>query len=136
MSYYDEFKAGWVPDELDLEGDWAVRGLIGPLPVRFLGHTKQFVQQSEGVYSGNNLFLGKLAVGHYEASAGPSQVEPELNVVNINYNVPRNLWVMRGLTDEVRFVEENKMLGRGIYKPAGMESVKPRNIFWFTVTKL
>lgn len=134
MSYHEQFLAGTVPETLDLSGDWIVKGLLGPVPVRFLGHKKLFNPVGEGIFEGNNRFLGRINTGHYRASIGPSQVNPELTVININYDQPQNPWIMRGLTDEVRFVGDNKMLGRGIYRPAG-SNMKPRNIFWFTVSR-
>lgn len=135
MSYLEEFNNGWVPENAELEGNWIVRGLLGPLPLRFFGHKKQFTKVGVNAYEGNNQFLGLLPVGYFKTSVGPSQLEPSLNVININYNVPKNLWVMKGLTDEVRFVAEDKLLGRGVYKPVGTEILSPRNIFWFTVSK-
>lgn len=134
MGFHDRFVAGSVPEVLDLSGDWVVKGLLGPLPVRFLGHLKQFRPVDEGVFEGNNRFLGRIRTGHYRASIGPSQLEPELSVINIDYDRPENPWIMRGLTDEVRFVDENTMLGRGVYRPAG-SNMKPRTIFWFTVSR-
>lgn len=141
MSYYQQFVNGWVPETVDLEGDWIVRGLLGPLPMvgtlpfRVLGHLKQFTQITQGLYEGNNRFLDRLNAGFYEASLGESKIDPGLEVINIEYAQKRNPWVMRGLTDEVRFVEENKMLGRGVYQPEGFDKLAPRSIFWFTVTK-
>ncbi len=134
MSYRDQFLAGWVPEHVDLEGRWIVRGLLGPLPVRFFGHVKGFHHLADGVYAGNNRFLGGITTGHYKASAGPSQLDPALRVINIDYNQPQNPWITRGLTDEVRFVSDDMLLGRGIYRPAGWDW-EPRNIFWFSVSR-
>lgn len=133
MGFRDQFLAGHVPDTLDLDGDWAVKGLLGPVPVRFLGHTKQFRPDGEGVFEGNNRFLGGIRTGYYHASIGPSQLDPSLQVINIDYNRPENPRIMRGLTDEVRFVGDNKLLGRGVYVAPGTS--KPRVIFWFTVER-
>ena len=135
MSYYKQFKSGWVPEEIDLEGDWIVRGLFGPLPVRFFGHTKAFTRITHEVFEGNTRFLGQLATGFYEATSGKSQIEPELDVINIDYGQNRNPWIMRGLTDEVRYVAEDKLLGRGIYKLDGFDRLPARNVFWFTVSR-
>lgn len=134
MGYHEQFMAGTVPDVLDLTGDWVVKGLLGPFPVRFLGHTKQFRPIGNGVFEGNNRFLGRINTGFYRASIGPSQLDPGLQVINIDYDQPETPWIMKGLTDEVRFIDENTLLGRGIYHPKGT-SVKPRNIFWFTVSR-
>ena len=134
MSYLQTFLDGWVPDTLDLSGDWVVKGLLGPLPVRFLGHRKLFTAVGEGTFEGNNRFLGGINTGYYRASIGESQLTPGLEVINIDYNQPRNPWIMRGLTDEVRFVAEGRLLGRGVYQPRGW-SMAPRNIFWFSVER-
>ena len=134
MGYHSKFVAGWVPETLELSGDWVVKGLLGPLPVRFFGHLKQFRPVGNQVFEGNNRFLGRIRTGHYRASIGPSQLEPELQVININYDHPDNPWIMRGLTDEVRFIEDGLLLGRGVYKPHGSQ-MKPRNIFWFIVAR-
>jgi hypothetical protein len=134
MSYLETFLAGWVPDTLDLSGDWVVRGLLGPVPVRFLGHRKLFSADGEGHFSGNNRFLGGINTGYYRASIGESQLTPGLQVINIDYDQPRNPWIMRGLTDEVRFVDQDRLLGRGVYRPAGSRWA-PRNIFWFSVER-
>lgn len=133
MSYREQFLAGSVPATLDLSGDWVVKGLLGPVPVRFLGHTKQFRPHGDGVFEGNNRFLGRLRTGYYHASIGPSQLDPELQVININYDRPENPSIMRGLTDEVRFIDEHSLLGRGVYKASA--NSKPRVIFWFTVSR-
>lgn len=134
MGYYDRFVDGWVPEELDLSGDWVVKGLLGPLPVRFLGHLKQFRDTGGGVFEGSNCFLGRIKTGHYRASIGSSRLDPSLEVININYDHPDNPWIMRGLVDEVRFVSDDVLLGRGVYSPHGSK-MKPRNIFWFSVTR-
>lgn len=134
MSYREKFHAGHVPEELDLSGDWVVKGLLGPVPVRFLGHTKEFRPHGDGIFEGNNRFLGRLNTGYYHASIGPSQLEPELTVINIDYDRPENPPVMRPLTDEVRFVDDNTLLGRGVYAPEHAR-LKPRTIFWFTVSR-
>ena len=134
MGYLQEFHAGWVPETLDLAGDWVVKGLLGPVPVRFLGHTKQFEAVTEGVFQGSNRFLGGLRTGHYQASVGRSRLDPGLSGINIDYDQPSNPWIMRGLVDEVRFVARERMLGRGVYAPAGWK-MAPRNIFWFSVTR-
>ena len=134
MSYLQQFLDGWVPDRLDLSGDWVVKGLLGPLPVRFLGHTKQFEPMGGGVFAGSNRFLGRLRTGRYLAGRGVSRLDADLEVINIDYNQPENPWVMRGLVDEVRYVEEHRLLGRGVYAPPGW-SVRPRNIFWFSVIR-
>ena len=94
---------------------------------------KQFRPLDSGVFEGNNRFLGRIRTGYYQASIGPSQLDPDLQVININYDRPENPRIMRGLTDEVRFIDEHTLLGRGVYK-AGANS-KPRVIFWFTVSR-
>lgn len=134
MSFKQQFLAGTVPDTLDLSGDWIVKGLLGPVPVRFLGHLKQFHSLGNGVFEGNNRFLGRIRTGHYQASIGPSQLDPELTVININYDRPENPRIMRGLTDEVRFIDDNTLLGRGVYAYKGSR-MKPRTIFWFAVSR-
>ncbi len=136
MSYYEKFVAGWVPENVDLEGDWAVHGLYGPLPLRLFGHKKCFKKVHDDEYQGANQFLGKFSFGHFDVSVGKSQLEPEMEVININYDVKATPAIIRGLTDEVRFVSDNKMLGRGVYAPAALGRIGPKNIFWFTVTKL
>jgi hypothetical protein len=133
MSYREQFLAGSVPATLDLSGDWVVKGLLGPVPVRFLGHTKQFRPHGDGVFEGNNRFLGRLRTGYYHASIGPSQLDPELQVININYDRAENPSIMRGLTDEVRFIDEHTLLGRGVYKASA--NSQPRVVFWFTVAR-
>ena len=133
MGFREDFLQGTVPDRLELDGDWAVKGLLGPVPVRFLGHTKQFRPDGAGVYEGNNRFLGGLKTGYYRASIGPSQLDPSLQVINIDYDRPGNPRIMRGLTDEVRFVGERRMLGRGVYRVPG--TGRGRVIFWFTVER-
>ncbi len=133
MSYREQFFAGSVPQSLELTGDWTVKGLLGPVPVRFLGHTKQFRPLEGGVFEGNNRFLGRIRTGYYHASIGPSQLDPDLQVININYDRPENPRIMRGLTDEVRFIDEQTLLGRGVYKASA--NSKPRVIFWFTVSR-
>ena len=135
MGYLHAFTDGWVPQTLALEGRWAVRGLLGPLPVRFLGHCKLFESAGQGRYAGNNRFLGSINTGYYQASIGDSQLTPGLAVINIDYDQPRNPWIMRGLTDEVRFVAEDRLLGRGVYRPSGW-NMAPRTIFWFSVERL
>lgn len=139
MNHLEQFLAGWVPESVNLEGDWAVHGLMPWLPpLRLLSHTKQFRADdrgADGVQVGNNQFLGKLRTGFFRAERGKSALDPELDVIRINYDVPKNPFVMRGLTDEVRFVEENKLLGRGVYQLPGPHSLAPRSIFWFTVTR-
>lgn len=134
MRLSDQFLAGSVPAVLDLSGDWVVKGLLGPLPVRFLGHLKQFRPLGNGVFEGNNRFLGRLALGRYRASSGASQLDPTLTVINIDYDQPGNPKLMRGLTDEVRFISDDTLLGRGVYTLPGTQ-MRPRNIFWFTVTR-
>ena len=134
MRYLDQFREGWVPETLSLEGDWVVKGLLGPWPVRFLGHSKQFWPLGGGKFEGSNRFLGRIRTGHYLASRGVSRLDPALEVINIDYNQPDNPWVMRGLVDEVRFVAPDRMLGRGIYAPVGWR-LAPRNIFWFSVAR-
>jgi hypothetical protein len=134
MGFKEQFLMGSVPDTLDIDGDWIVKGLLGPMPVRFLGHLKQFRASGAGEFEGSNRFLGRIHTGHYRASIGPSQLDPTLTVINIDYDQPENPWIMRGLTDEVRFIDEHTMLGRGVYKPHGT-NMKPRNIFWFTVER-
>jgi len=136
MSYYEQFVAGRVPNNIDLEGEWAVHGLYGPLPLRLFGHKKCFQKTSENKYKGVNRFLSKIDFGYFEASVGTSQLEPKIEVININYDVDATFKVMRGLTDEVRFVSKNKMLGRGVYAPPALGRIGPKNIFWFTVTRL
>jgi len=136
MSLLEDFKNGWVPETVEMEGDWIVRGLFGPLPIRFLGHKKQFTKVGDNAFEGNNRFLGVLPIGYFKTQLGKSQLDPDMDVINIDYNVPKNLWVMKGLTDEVRFVADDKLLGRGVYKPVGTEILAPRNIFWFSVSKI
>jgi hypothetical protein len=141
VSHLDEFLAGWVPETADLSGDWAVHGLMPAVPpFRLLGHTKQFrmaedtARDDDGVYRGNNRFLGKLRAGFFRAERGRSALDPDLDVIRIDYDVPKNPKLMRGLTDEVRFVSEDKLLGRGVYQLPGL-GLPPRNVFWFTVTR-
>ena len=134
MGYLQGFLDGWVPETLELSGDWVVKGLLGPVPVRFLGHRKLFSADGDGQFSGNNRFLGGVNTGYYRASIRDSLLTPGLPVIAIDYDQPRNPWIMRGLTDEVRFVAPGRMLGRGVYSPAGW-SVAPRNIFWFSVER-
>lgn len=132
MKHWQQFREGRVPELPELAGDWVVRGVLGPLALRFLGHLKQFRELEPGYFEGNNRFLGRLQTGWYYASVGASRLEPELRVININYDHSRNARIMRPLTDEVRFVSDDVMLGRGVYAPAGWQ---PRNIFWFTVSR-
>ena len=137
MSHFEDFIGGWTPDTLELDGDWIVKGLVGPFSFRVLGHMKSFAKNAgEFTFAGNNTFLGSLKTGYYSASLGTSKLDPSLDVINIDYATPKNPWIMRGLTDEVRFVSENKLLGRGVYQPEGFSSVGPHNIFWFTVEKM
>ncbi len=133
MTHLQKFLNGRVPEVPELAGDWVVRGLFGPLPLRFFGHLKQFRELEPGCFEGSNRFMGRIRTGWYYASAGASQLTPELRVININYDHPRNARIMRPLTDEVRFVSDDVMLGRGIYAPTGW---RPRNIFWFTVSRI
>lgn len=134
MGLREQFLAGTVPEQPDLSGDWVVKGLLGPLALRFLGHTKQFHPLGDGVFEGNNRFLGRIRTGYYRASVGASRLDPDLRVINIDYDHPDNPRIMRGLVDEVRFVDDSTLLGRGVYAFRG-SSMKPRNIFWFTVSR-
>ena len=116
----------------DLSGDYAVHLVAWylPFPIRFLGHKKVFRQDAEGT-TGYNSFLGGLVrTGHFRVERG--RAADGADVTKISYDVPRNWFFMRPLTDEVREIESGKFLGRGMMDLFG----KPRNVFWFTVTKL
>lgn len=131
--FHEGFPHGEVPDCLERGGDREVKGLLGPAPVRFLGHTKQVRVAGEGLFGGNNRILGSIRTGYYRAGIGPSRLGPNLRVINIGYDQPDNPRLMRGLTDEVRFVAENRLLRRGVHVAPGTS--KPRVIFRFTVER-
>lgn len=116
----------------ELSGDYAVHLVAGylPFPLRFLGHKKVF-RQVGGTTTGYNSFLGGLIkTGHFRVERG--QAADGADVTKISYDVPQNFFFMRPLTDEVRETEPGTFLGRGMMMLFG----KPRNVFWFTVTKI
>jgi hypothetical protein len=116
----------------DLSGEYAVHLVAWylPIPIRFFGHKKVFRQDSAGT-TGYNSFLGGLVkTGHFQVERGAAADGAE--VTKISYDVPRNPFFMRLLTDEVRETKPGQFLGRGMMNIFG----KPRNVFWFTVTKL
>ena len=133
MIYDKHFREGCVPEQLDLSGEWIVRGLIGRLPpLRVLLQKKVFRSRSASEIRGHNQFLGFLSVAPFYVERGPSEIEPELEVIKIVYDVPGNPGIVRRLTDEIRQLDDGNYLGRGIYNFPG---VGARNTFWFTVER-
>ncbi len=132
-SLKEQFLSGKVPDNLDLMGEWAVHLVAEYLPpIRFFMHKKVVQRETGGGLAGHNQFLGAIKAGHFKVDRGPSSGNPELEVVRISYDMPKNPGLFRPLTDEVRMIAEDKYLGQGMYKfPGG-----PRNVFWFTMTRL
>jgi hypothetical protein len=129
----ERFRAGTAPKDAVIDGVWAVRAWLGPLPsFRAFGHCKEFRREG-GKIVGNNRFLGGLRTGYFYLDHGVSALGDGLEVIKIVYDVPQNPAVMRWLTDEVRFVAENELLGRGVMKFPGVQ--QPRQVFWFTVRR-
>lgn len=130
----ERFRAGTAPRDAVLDGVWAVRAWLGPLPsFRAFGHCKEFRTEG-GTVVGNNRFLGGVRLGHFYVDHGTSALGDGLEVIKIVYDVPRNPPVMRWLTDEVRFVSPDELLGRGVMKFPGV--AEPRQVFWFTVRRM
>jgi hypothetical protein len=133
-SALERFRAGTAPKDAAIVGVWAVRAWFGPLPsFRAFGHCKEFRREGSSIV-GNNRFLGGLQTGHFYLDHGISNLGDGLEVIKIVYNVPRNPPVMRWLTDEVRFVADNELLGRGVMQLPGI--TQPIQVFWFTVRRL
>jgi hypothetical protein len=133
-STLERFRAGTAPTDAVIDGVWAVRAWLGPLPAfRAFGHCKEF-RRGDGKIVGNNRFLGGLRTGHFYVDHGISALGDGLEVIKIVYDVPRNPPVMRWLTDEVRFVGENELLGRGVMQLPGAR--QPIQVFWFSVRRL
>jgi hypothetical protein len=132
-SALERFRAGAAPVDAVIDGVWAVRAWLGPLPeFRAFGHCKEFRREG-GRIVGNNRFLGGLRLGYFYLDHGISALGDGLDVIKIVYDVPRNPPPMRWLTDEVRFVADDELLGRGVMQIPGLQ--QPRQVFWFTVRR-
>jgi len=127
----DQYLGGRVPEDLgSIAGPWAVRMIAPPLPeLRFFGQQKKFEKAAGGKITGYNEFLGKIRGPGFFVERGKAG---DLDVVNICYDIPSNLGVVRRLIDEVRLINDDFYLGRGMYLfPGGTR----RNVFWFSMRR-
>ena len=130
--YTERFRNGWVPDQIDLEGRYAVH-LVGPLlpQIRVLRQCKVFERAGAGI-SGINEFLGFLRVARFRVERGRSLSDPSLEVIRIVYDDPRNPFFVRPLVDEIRQIGEGTYLGQGMYSVLGQAVWA----FWFQVERI
>ncbi len=131
-SYRERFRRGWVPEQLDLDGKYAVY-MVGPfLPkIRFFRQCKVFEKGGEST-SGVNEFLGLLRFAKFRVETGKSLSDPDLDVIRIVYDDPDNPLIVRPLVDEIRQVDQDEFLGQGMYKVSG----RAFWAFWFLVKRL
>jgi hypothetical protein len=130
-SYQQRFRAGWVPENLALEGKFPVYMVAPFLPkVRFFRQNKVFDKKGASI-SGVNEFLGLLRVAKFRVEKGKSLSDPDLDVIRIVYDDPTNPAIVRPLVDEVRQVGKDEYLGQGMYQVFG----KAVWAFWFLVKR-
>lgn len=127
----DQYLGGRVPEDLaSMEGPWAVRLMAPLLPeIRFFNQTKVFAKGEGGKLKGHNQFLSGIKGPGFIVERGKAG---DLDVVNIGYDIPSNLGIVRRLIDEVRLIDSDFYLGRGMYLfPGGSR----RNVFWFSMRR-
>ena len=131
-SYKEMFKRGWVPEELNLDGKYAVY-MVGPfLPkIRFFRQCKVFEKAQAGV-SGVNEFFGLLRIATFRVEKGESLSDPDLDVIRIVYDDPANPFIVRPLVDEIRQIDTDEFLGQGMFQLFG----RAFWAFWFLVKRL
>ncbi|MDH3348347.1 MAG: hypothetical protein OEM02_09670 [Desulfobulbaceae bacterium] len=116
MSRKEEFLHAGKPTVVDLNGLWqvAAHGLVTPSN-RF-GDVKLIADGS-----GRNLLLGHKKWGFFTIEEGD-------DCLVLNYDHPRNPWLLRNIRDYVRLVEPDRMIGRFYY--GGIP------FFWFSMIRL
>jgi len=131
-SYKERFRSGWVPEELDLDGKYAVYA-VGPLmpKIRFFRQCKVF-EKGEKRITGINEFLGLLRLAKFRVETGKSLSDPDLDVIRIVYDDPTNPFIVRPLVDEIRQIGDDEFLGQGMYQVLG----KAFWAFWFLVKRV
>ena len=129
--YKERFRHGWVPENLDLQGKYAVY-MAGPLlpKIRFFRQCKVFEDGSTQIL-GINEFIGSIRFARFRVEKGMSLSNPDLEVIRIVYDNPSNPFFVRPLVDEIRQVGENEYLGQGMYQVLG----KAFWAFWFLVKR-
>ena len=106
------YEAGTAPEPDELDGEFYV--VVPWFPwtsLELLKHRKSADFTGEG---DNVLLDGTIRFGHF-------RLEKEGDSLLINYDVPENKAVMRGVIDRLRRLEDGRLVGKLYYKIFGQE---------------
>ena len=130
-----QFAESRAPSPAEIHGYYAVRLVTGFLPdLRFFGHRKFFpidAADQEPGSGGFNEFLGRIRVGSFAVKSKASILGDGQQVLCIDYNRPGNPFWLRILNDELKKIDADRYLGRGILTVFGLSF----NSFYFSVER-
>ena len=130
-----QFAESPPPDPEELHGYYAVRLMTGILPpLRFFGHRKFIPADATAPEPGGggfNEFLGKIRIGSFMIEPADSILGDGQQVLRINYNRPGNPFWLRPLNDELKKIDVQSYLGRGVFRLFGLTFTS----FYFSVER-
>lgn len=112
----DLFRKATTPSPSDFAGEYHVDMLTRVPSLGRLSHRKVFRNEGSEVVGHNSLLSG-MVWGRFRLARGVCEAMGSIGVVVIDYDVPGNSILTRGIRDHVRCVEEGSLyIGRFNYR--------------------
>jgi hypothetical protein len=105
------FKTSSLPEIPELEGEYLVNMLL-LVANRILFPDSKIFYTEDGKAVGHNRLFNNLKWGRFFLEKGTSRKLASLPVIVINYDMPENTFLTRGIRDEIRRVRKDIYLGR------------------------
>jgi len=105
------YEEGTIPEPEELEGDFYVVVPWFPwISFELFKHHKSADSSGEG----DNVMLDSIRFGHFV-------LDKQADSLLINYDLPENSFIMRGVVDKVRRLADGRIIGKLYYKILGQE---------------